>query len=87
FAAVAGLLRCCEAAYITFPAPSSQAIISYLPFSFFLPDRVLARCSVSVEVHYRESLSEDKCLFQLFFCSPLFSPQRCFIRQNPGDLL
>ncbi|MCU6212636.1 hypothetical protein KWH78_16100, partial [Morganella morganii] len=67
--------------------PSSQALFFNFSLFLFLPDRVLARCSVSVEVHYRESLSEDKCLFQLFFCSPLFSPQRCFIRQNPGDLL
>ncbi|MEM7839539.1 hypothetical protein Q4Q94_14260, partial [Morganella morganii] len=56
-------------------------------FFSFCRNRVLSRCSVSVVAHYRHSLRSRKYLFQLFFCLPLFSPQRCFIRQNAGDLL
>jgi len=60
YAAVAGLLRCCEAAYITFSAPLSQALF----FNFFrfslLSARLSACCSVSVRAHYREFLSDRK---------------------------
>ena len=60
YAAVAGRLRCCEAAYLTFSAPLRQALV----FNFFrvslLSARLAACCSVSVRAHYREFLSDRK---------------------------
>ncbi|MDH0353924.1 hypothetical protein, partial [Morganella sp. GD04133] len=57
FAAVAGLLRCCEAAYITFPH-----LVSSIYFQTFhlVISADFASCAVTTDAHYREFLSDRK---------------------------
>ncbi|WP_206778822.1 hypothetical protein, partial [Morganella psychrotolerans] len=67
YAAVAGLLRCCEAAYITLFTSEVKHLFFNFLLSFSLSARLSACCSVSVRAHYRELLFLHNSFFEFSY--------------------